>query len=180
MLCSALATTLESPIKGTEEVPFTGESLDGDAGKVGNPTIDKLLMLVGLALARVGIGADAGLDEIGADDIGRGDGTLAGLDGTEGKLIIGRGANKLDETGIGDGAGEIGGKAILSNDLETAGVAVGLGVELKEVPTLGFIKPVVFAAGFVFCDNGTKTDERPDIFYLIKFFNNISNILNIL
>lgn len=147
------------------DISFEDETLDGDAGKVGNPIIDKLVILTGLSLA-------------GPDDIGRGDGTFVGLEGTAGKLIIGSGANKLGETRIGDGAGEMGGKAILSKGLETAGVAVGLGVELKEVPTLGFIKPVVFAAGFVFCDNGTKTDERPDIFYLIKFFNNISNILS--
>jgi len=157
---------------GTEE---TGaEDLTrGEGGRTGRAAIDNPLIEDG--------DAEDGDDETG---LKRGDGGNAfsfsndlliaeDLDDT---LIAGKGANNPVDTGIGEGAAEIGGSIILSKLLEASGVAVGLGVELRAVPTLGFKSAVLVVVGLVFCDNGTKTDDRIDILFISKIFINISNV----
>lgn len=155
---------------GTEDGNELTDLFRGEGGRTGKAAIDNELAL-------------SPLIEVGDDETGlnRGDGGKAfsfskdlliaeDLD----KLIAGKGASKPFDTGIGDGAAEIDGRIILSRLLEADGVAVGLGVELRAVPTLGFKRPVLVAVGLVFCDNGTKTDDRIDIlFLLVIFFINI-------
>ena len=82
---------------------------------------------------------------------------------TRGKV---RGATNRDDTGDGDGAGDNGGRRTLPKDVsfwENRGVAAGLGVVLKDDPTLEFKNPEVVAVVFVFCVNGTKTEDLADI-----------------
>ena len=50
---------------------------------------------------------------------------------------------------------------------ETKGLAVGLGVELRELLTTGFKRPGAGKVKFCFGDNGNKTDDLVDIL-LIK------------
>lgn len=182
---------------GTEETGF----IRGEGGRTGKEAIDKEASLPvlltgktdlfrgeGGKTGRAAIDSESALNpliEVGDDETGlnRGDGGNAfsfskdlliaeDLD----KLIAGKGASKPFDTGIGDGAAEIDGRIILSRLLEADGVAVGLGVELRAVPTLGFKRPVLVAVGLVFCDNGTKTDDRIDILFLLVNFLLISNV----
>ena len=83
---------------------------------------------------------------------------------TKGKVS---GATNLDDTGDGDGAGDNGGKRVVPKDVsfcENSGVAAGLGVVLKDDPTLEFNNPEVVVVVFVFCVNGTKTEDLADIY----------------
>ena len=89
------------------------------------------------------------------------------------------GATSDDDTIGGEGAGDKAGSRRLLKEpkfREIDGVTVGLGVELKAVPTEGFKTPAAATLGLVLGFSGTKTDERGVDIYLIQEFN--FNIFN--
>lgn len=80
------------------------------------------------------------------------------------------GATSDDDTDRGDGAGDKAGNLLTLNDpkfWENEGVTVGLGVELRAVPTEGFKTPAAATLGLVLGFRGTKTDDRGVDIYLI-------------